>query len=110
MTGVQTCALPISAPLRVALSATTGEGVGQLLAVIEATLTAAFDTLNIIIPASNGAARAWLHQRAEIKEETARDAELLLVTRLSKKTQGQFFKEFPEAYEDAAPATALHSA
>jgi len=100
----------LAAPMRVALSAETGEGVGQLLALVETMLTAAFDTLNIIIPASDGAARAWLHQRAEIKQEITRDAELLLVTRLSKKVQGQFFKVFPDAYEDASVITTRHTA
>ncbi len=100
----------LAAPMRVALSAETGEGVSQLLTLMEAKLTAAFDTLNIIIPASNGAARAWLHQRAEIKQEIVRDDELLLVTRLSKKAQGQFFKTFPNAYEDAAVTTTCHTA
>jgi len=100
----------LAAPMRVALSAETGEGVGQLLALVETMLTAAFDTLNIIIPASDGAARAWLHQRAEIKQEITRDAELLLVTRLSKKVQGQFFKVFPDAYEDASVTTTRHTA
>ncbi len=87
----------IAAPLRVALSAETGEGVSELLALVEVALTAAHDTVTMIIPASDGAARAWLHQRAEIIEETARDHELALTVRLSKKTQGQFLKSFPAA-------------
>ncbi len=87
----------ISAPVRLALSAETGEGVGDLRDLIEETLTAAHDTMVVIIPAADGAARAWLHQRAEIIDEAAREHELALTVRLSKKTQGQFFKSFPAA-------------
>lgn len=93
----------IAAPARVALSAETGEGVDRLLALIEATLTAAHDTLHIVLPANGGAARAWLHQRTDILEELTREDEQLIIARLSKKTQGQFFKTFPDARE-AAPA------
>lgn len=87
----------ISAPLRVALSAETGEGVGALLNLVEETLTAAHDTMLMILPAADGAARAWLHQRAEIIEEAVREHDLALTVRLSKKTQGQFLKSFPSA-------------
>jgi GTPase len=92
----------LAAPMRVALSAETGEDVSRLLVLIEETLTVAHDTLHIVMPASDGAARAWLYQRAEVKEEITRDSELILVARLSKKSQGQFFKAFPNAHEDTA--------
>ena len=93
----------IAAPLRLALSAETGEGVGALLDLIEETLTAAHETITILLPASDGAARAWLHQRAEIIEEIINEQEASLTVRLSKKVQGQFFKSFPAAH--ASPAT-----
>ncbi len=87
----------IAAPLRHPLSAETGEGIDALLDLIEETLTASHDTMVMIVPASDGAARAWLHQRAEIIEEAVRDHDLELTVRLSKKTQGQFVKSFPTA-------------
>ena len=100
----------ISAPLRVALSAETGDGVGALLDLIEETLTAAHDTMLMIIPAADGAARAWLHQRAEIIEEVAREHDLALTVRLSKKTQGQFFKSFPAARAEPIAESARKTA
>ena len=100
----------ISAPLRVALSAETGEGVGALLDLVEETLTAAHDTMLMILPAADGAARAWLHQRAEIIEETAREHDLALTVRLSKKTQGQFFKSFPAARAEPIAESAQKTA
>lgn len=89
----------MEAPVRTALSALTGEGVPRLLELVEQALTASHDTVHIVIPAEDGAARAWLHQRAEVIREEAADAGLLLVVRLSKKSQGQFFKTYPSARE-----------
>ena len=91
----------ISAPVRVALSAQTGEGVDDLLALIEDALTAAHQQLRIILPAEDGAARAWLHQRGDVLGEEAFEGsdsgEIVIDVRLSAKTQGQFFKTFPDA-------------
>lgn len=87
----------ITAPVRTALSAQTGEGVGDLLDLIEETLTAAHQTLRIVISPEDGAARAWLHQRGEILSEEATEKGLVLMTRLSAKAEGQFSKTFPDA-------------
>lgn len=100
----------ISAPMRVALSAETGEGVSALLDRVEETLTAAHDTMLMIVPAADGAARAWLHQRAEIIEEAVRDHDLALTVRLSKKTQGQFLKSFPTARAEPVTQSARKTA
>ncbi|MEO1251001.1 MAG: GTPase HflX [Pseudomonadota bacterium] len=100
----------IEAPARVAVSAVTGEGVDALLDRVEATLTAAHRTIEIELPASAGAARAWLHERAEILDEQSDAETLALTVRLSGKTEGQFFKSFPAAKilesSDAARLTA----
>ncbi|WP_425411120.1 GTPase HflX [Hyphococcus sp.] len=82
---------------RVAISAHTGENVGDLMDAIEDALTAAHETHAFILPAPFGAARAWLHSRAEIIDEQQAELDLLLTARLSLKTQGQFFKNFPAA-------------
>jgi GTP-binding protein HflX len=87
----------IAAPVRIALSAHTGEGVDALLALIEDTLTSSHVTRLIVIPTSDGAARAWLHQRAEILSEDVDQENLIVAARLSCKTEGQFFKQFPTA-------------
>ncbi len=95
----------IENPARVALSAVGGEGVAALLSKIESTLTAAHIVAHIRLPAHDGAARAWLFSRAEILGEQAAGAETLITARMSRKTEGQFFKEFPDAkYDDAASA------
>ncbi|NOX84142.1 MAG: GTPase HflX [Alphaproteobacteria bacterium] len=86
-------------PVRVALSAQTGAGVDQLLELVEETLTAAHETIDIAIPASDGAARAWLYGHAEVMDEQPGKTELVLTVRLSRKARGQFFKSFPAARE-----------
>ncbi len=100
----------IAAPVRVAISAETGEGVDRLVKLVEETLTAAHETIRILIPASDGAARAWLHQRAEILSETAIGDALALDVRLSMKTHGQFFKLFPAARIDTPADEARQTA
>jgi GTP-binding protein HflX len=89
----------IASPARVAVSARSGEGVAALLALIEEALTAAHETLMIAIPEEDGAARAWLFERAHIIAETARGNERVILARLSTKTRGQFFKTFSGARE-----------
>jgi GTPase len=86
-------------PVRVALSAQTGAGVDQLLDLVEETLTAAHEAIDIAIPASDGAARAWLYGHAEVMDEQPGKKELILTARLSRKARGQFFKSFPAARE-----------
>lgn len=100
----------IAAPVRTALSAQTGEGVASLLALIEDTLTAAHQTLRIAIPAEDGAARAWLHQRGDIVSEEALETSLVIVVRLSAKGEGQFFKTFPDARIQPEPDDARQTA
>lgn len=82
---------------RIAMSAETGEGVDELFDAIEEALTAAHETVSIMLPAPFGAARAWLHQRSEILDESPSGVDLVISARMSKKTEGQFFKLFPEA-------------
>lgn len=87
----------IDVPARVALSAVDGEGVSALLAKIEQTLTIAHVTTEISIPAHDGAARAWLFARADILDEETTPAGVMITARLSRKTEGQFYKTFPDA-------------
>ncbi len=100
----------IEQPARVALSAVSGEGVARLLSKIEETLTAAHIVADIRVPAHDGAARAWLFARAEILGEQAAGHETAITARMSRKTEGQFFKEFPYAKsEDRARADRQHA-
>ncbi len=90
----------ITVPVRIAVSAETGDNVDNLQSLVEETLTAAHTTISIVIPAANGAARAWLHQRSEIIEELMEGDNVTVVARLSGKVQGQFCKTFPDAVID----------
>ncbi len=87
----------IEKPARVALSAVSGEGVAVLLSKIEETLTVAHVTTDILIPAHDGAARAWLFSRTEILDEDTAETGTVITARMSRKTEGQFYKEFPGA-------------
>ena len=89
----------IERPTRIAVSAATGEGVDELLDLIEDTLTAAHETIHVALGVGDGAARAWLHARAEVMEELDSGSEPVLVVRLSEKTKGQFLKQFPDVSE-----------
>ena len=68
-----------------------------MLELVETALTSAHETLTLRLPSPFGAARAWLHGRADILEETQSGEDLIVVVRMAEKTQGQFFKLFPEA-------------
>ncbi|PQA85774.1 GTPase HflX [Hyphococcus luteus] len=87
----------LAAPVRAAISAETGEGVAHLLDLIEEALTAEHETVTIRLPSPFGAARAWLHDRADILDETPSGEDMIITARLSKKTEGQFFKLYPDA-------------
>jgi len=87
----------IEQPARTALSAVTGDGVDALLKKIEETLTAAHVVSEIRMPAHDGAARAWLFARSEILSEASAGDDTIITARMSRKTEGQFFKSFPKA-------------
>ena len=87
----------VANPARVVLSAMTGEGVDALVAKIDHTLTAAHAVVSMSISTNVGAARARLHARAEILDESVDGDRVVITARMSRKTQGQFLKEFPEA-------------
>ncbi|MEM9494485.1 MAG: GTPase HflX [Pseudomonadota bacterium] len=92
-------------PLRVAVSAESGDGVDALLTLVEEMLTASHETVQVALPADQGAARAWLHKRADVIEEEMDGAATVMRVRLSVKTKGQFFKTFPDAGEIAEDET-----
>lgn len=84
----------IEDPVRIAISALSGEGIDKLVAQIDRCLTANRSTFEIKLPSIDGAARAWLHDHGEIlKEENDRDFRMLV--RMSQKARGQFEKLFP---------------
>ena len=57
----------------VLVSALSGEGIDQLAAQIETRLAQRRITLNLVIPASDGAGLSWLHRHAEVITKQLRD-------------------------------------
>ncbi|NNE42220.1 MAG: GTPase HflX [Marinicaulis sp.] len=93
-------------PVRTPVSAVSGDGVEELLTLIERALTAAHDTRVFALDAADGAPRAWLHQRTEVLDENFDDTLLLLTVRIAAKTRGQFLKAFETAQDVTPNATA----
>ena len=86
-----------SEPPAVAVSALTGEGMDDLLALIEKSLLRGRQEVEIHLTPEAGRARAWLHRNgAVIGDETAEDGSSRLRDRLSPERLGQFRAEFPE--------------
>jgi len=67
----------------VALSALTGDGTDALLRAIAQRLRADSHLRRVSIPASDGAAIAWLHKHGEIVGQRANDLETELEVRIS---------------------------
>lgn len=86
-----------SEPPAVAVSALTGEGMDDLLALIERSLLRGRQEVEILLTPEAGRARAWLHRNGDvIGDEAAEDGSSKLRVRLSPERLGQFRAEFPE--------------
>ena len=80
----------------VAVSALTGDGIETLLALIEKSLLGGQQEIELVLAPEQGRARAWLHQKGDVVEESAEDdGASHLVVRLSVERLGQFRSEFP---------------
>jgi GTP-binding protein HflX len=98
----------IEDPVRVALSAMTGEGMDELLSLIDVELTADRETLSIAVPSSDGAARAFLHAHGDVLAERESEGALSIEVRLTAKAKGQFLKLFPaNSFETLRPERRL---
>jgi len=64
----------------VIVSALTGEGIDQLLAMIEARIAEGWLTLDLTLDSSDGAGLSWLHRHTEVLERIMRDDHHLAVT------------------------------
>ena len=85
-------------PLTVALSALSGEGVTDLLDLIDAELTAFRTEVTYTLKASDGEAAAWLYRNGDVlADETAEDGARRLSVRLENRDVGRFEKEFSTA-------------
>ncbi|HWE73931.1 MAG TPA: GTPase HflX [Stellaceae bacterium] len=74
----------------VPLSATTGEGCNELLALIDTHLDAERQTAQLDIPLSDGAAIAWLYRHGEVVERDDDEQHAHLTVRLSEADLGRF--------------------
>ncbi|MBB5519968.1 GTPase HflX [Amphiplicatus metriothermophilus] len=87
----------IDEPVRVAISAVTGEGVDELLSLIDDLATEHRETVTVAVPATDGAARARLYEISTVLSEERTDETALITVRIAEKPRGQFLKSFPHA-------------
>ena len=79
----------------VPVSALTGDGVSELLAAVEAELSGNARAVELVLAASDGAARAWLYGRGAVAgEEALDDGRLRLSARLSPEDEARFRARF----------------
>jgi GTP-binding protein HflX len=76
--------------LAVPISAVTGEGCEELLALIDARLDAERQTAHLDVPLSDGAAIAWLYRHGEVVERADDDDDAHMAVRLSDADLGRF--------------------
>lgn len=87
----------------VPVSALTGAGVTELLALLDRRLEARAGGFELLIAPDDAAALAWLHQHTEVqRRETREDGSIWLHLSMEPAIQGRFEKQFPRA------AGALH--
>ena len=80
----------------VLISAVTGRGIDDLLALIERGLLRSAASVHVRLKPEEGRARAWLHRNGEVvSDEVQEDGGALLTVRLKTDRLGQFRAEFP---------------
>jgi GTPase len=75
-----------------AISAITGEGADELLALIETKLTARQDTLSLDIPASDGATLSWIYRNGTVLDREDREEIVHIDVKLSSENVGRLEK------------------
>lgn len=94
-------------PAAVPVSAVTGEGIPALIDAIEAVLRHAAVKARLFLRASDGAARSWLHQHSDVRDETI-DAEtgaVHMIVSFSAAELGQFRAAYPTVDLDTSDQT-----
>ncbi len=80
----------------VCVSAVTGAGIDLLLERIEQALTAAERLIDLVLPLTEGRARAWLHSHGKVEQEQiGEDGSIHLRVRLDAERFGQFAAAHP---------------
>lgn len=78
----------------VAISAVTGRGCDELLNVIDGILTQGFLSAEVALKYEDGAALAWLHERAEVIDRTDDENGMTLNVRISPEAAARFEQTF----------------
>ncbi len=76
----------------VALSATTGEGMATLNAVIAQRLTEGHRRFTVTLDAGDGAGAAWLHQNGEVIDSEAEGGEVIYDVRMAPRDHDRFLR------------------
>lgn len=85
------------APLSVAVSALTGQGVDELLKLIDSLIVDDERTVTFDMPAGEGEAMAWLHANAHVRKREDHDEGVVhLEIGMTPMMTGRFEKRFPE--------------
>jgi len=78
-------------------SALTGEGIDDLLALVQHSIKDELKTFAVQLSPSQGASRAWLFEYGAVSEETVQpDGRTDLLVGLSEKHEGRFRSQFPD--------------
>ncbi len=88
-------------PLRAGVSAVTGEGIDELLMLMDGVLTADRKSYTVKIGAAEGAARAFLYEHGDVTAAAGDDDGFAIDVRLTEKALGQFQKLHPAAIVEA---------
>jgi len=78
----------------VALSALTGEGVGDLLALLDEHLAKSIRIFDVALPVTEGAALAWLYGHGKVLEKVGKKTKTLLKVALDEADFGRFITKF----------------
>ncbi|MEO3471533.1 GTPase HflX [Roseomonas sp. CAU 1739] len=78
------------APGAVPVSALTGEGLEELRRSIDTRLSAGMETVDLVLPGSDGAGLAWLYQHGEVLARDDREDGVRLTVRLSPADRARF--------------------
>ncbi|MEQ9488415.1 MAG: GTPase HflX [Alphaproteobacteria bacterium] len=78
----------------VVVSALTGDGCDRLLTRIDRVLASAFEIVSYRLPYSDGAALAWLHERADLRDRHDEEEGIDVTVALAPATRAQFEDRF----------------
>lgn len=94
---LDSAAMTVVEPARIAVSAISGEGIDGLVRQMDAVLTADRIAYAVTMGSESGAAIAWLHAHGDVLTENGVDGRTTISVRLSDKARGQFQKLYPQA-------------